>query len=119
MTTTMMNWFSPSVMHALGWALLHFLWQGTALAALAAAAMAMCARSSLRYIVGVTALGLMLLAPLTTFLVYQQHAFASSNAKSSPLAAVAWPIARGTSAASGSTLSSYGTPSLDAIPWLV
>ncbi len=119
MTTTMMNWFSPGVMQALGWALLHFLWQGTALAALAAAAMALCRRTSLRYIVGVTALALMLLAPLATFLVYQQHAFASVTAKSSPLAAVAWPIARDASAASGPTLSSRITPSLDAIPWLV
>ena len=35
--TTLMNWLSPSAMQSLGWALLHFLWQGTALAALAAA----------------------------------------------------------------------------------
>ena len=32
MTTSLMNWLSPTVMHSLGWALLHFLWQGTALA---------------------------------------------------------------------------------------
>ena len=31
---SLMNWLSPTAMHSLGWALLHFLWQGTALAAL-------------------------------------------------------------------------------------
>jgi len=30
------NWLPPNTMHALGWTLLHFLWQGTALSALAA-----------------------------------------------------------------------------------
>ncbi len=38
--TTLTNWISPGAMQSLGWALLHFLWQGAALAALAAAAMA-------------------------------------------------------------------------------
>ena len=51
--TSLMNWLSPSAMQSLGWALLHFLWQGTALAALAAGAMALCRRTSARYIVGV------------------------------------------------------------------
>ena len=37
----LMSWISPNAMHALGWALLHFLWEGTALAALAALAMAL------------------------------------------------------------------------------
>ena len=74
MTTTLMNWVSPSAMQSLGWALLHFLWQGTALAALAAAAMAVCRRASTRYLVGVGALALMLFAPVATFFFYsQQH----------------------------------------------
>ncbi len=121
---TLMNWLSPSAMQTLGWALLHFLWQGTAFAALAAAAMAVCRRASTRYLLGVSALGLMLLAPLATFLVYsQQHSGVADTAKSSPLAA-AQPTARDRDAASGSTrTSSFGrsaiAPSLDALPWLV
>jgi beta-lactamase regulating signal transducer with metallopeptidase domain len=111
-------------MQATGWALLHFLWQGTALAALAAAAMALCRRASTRYLLGVGALGLMLLAPLATFLVYsQQHSGVADTAKSSPLAA-AQATARDRDAASGSMRrSSFGrsaiAPSLDALPWLV
>ncbi len=72
-TTAMMTWISPATMHSLGWALLHFLWQGTALAALAAAAMALSRRASLRYVVGLGALVLMLLAPVATFFYSQDH----------------------------------------------
>ncbi len=114
----LMNLLSPSAMHSLGWALLHFLWQGTALAAVAAATMALCRRPSARYAIGVGALVLMLLAPLVTYFVIPQgHSGAADTAKSSPLAAAAWPTARGRDAASGST-SSPITPS-DALPWLV
>ena len=66
MITAMPHWLSPHAMHALGWSLLHFLWQGTALAALAAVLMALCRRSSARYVVGVSVLVLMSLAPLVT-----------------------------------------------------
>jgi beta-lactamase regulating signal transducer with metallopeptidase domain/uncharacterized protein YnzC (UPF0291/DUF896 family) len=123
-TTTILNWFSPNAMQSLGWALLHFLWQGTALAALAAAAMALCRRASTRYLLGVGALLLMLLAPLATFFFYsQQHSGVADTAKSSPLAA-AWPIARDRDAASGSAqhfsfARSSTAPSLEALPWLV
>jgi len=129
MTTTLTHWFSPSAMQSLGWALLHFLWQGTALAALAAGAMALCRRASTRYLLGVVALALMLLAPLATFFFYsQQHSGVADTAKSSPLAA-ARTTARDRDAASGpAERSAFGrysigrssiAPSLDALPWLV
>jgi beta-lactamase regulating signal transducer with metallopeptidase domain len=123
--TTLMNWLSPTGMHSLGWALLHFLWQGTALAALAAVAMALCRRASARYLIGVSVLLLMLLAPLATIFFYsQQHSGVADAAKSSPLAAAAWSTARGRAAAGGVAprsffLRSAIAPSLDAIPWLV
>jgi beta-lactamase regulating signal transducer with metallopeptidase domain len=61
------HWLSPSVLHSLGWTLLHFLWQGTAIAALAAVLMSLCRQASARYILAVGALILMLAAPVTTF----------------------------------------------------
>src|SRR6202050_5852567 len=82
--TTVMNVVSPTVMQSLGWALLHFLWQGTAIAAVCAAAMALCRRAATRYLFGVGALVLMLLAPLATFFFYsQQHFTAPEIARSS------------------------------------
>jgi beta-lactamase regulating signal transducer with metallopeptidase domain/uncharacterized protein YnzC (UPF0291/DUF896 family) len=119
-----MNWLSPNAMHSLGWALLHFLWQGTALAALAAGAMALCRRASTRYVLGVGALVLMLLAPLATYIFYsQQRSGVTNTVKSSALAA-AQSTARDRDAASGATQSSSFprssiAPSIDALPWLV
>ena len=43
--TSLTTWLSPNLMHALGWTLLNFLWQGTALAAMAAVLMSFCRRS--------------------------------------------------------------------------
>jgi beta-lactamase regulating signal transducer with metallopeptidase domain len=63
------SWLSPQVMHALGWALIHSLWQCLACAAVAAVLMALSRRPSVRYLVGVGALAAMLAAPVATFLV--------------------------------------------------
>ena len=112
-----LNWFSPETMHSLGWALLHFLWQGTALAALAAVAMALMQRSSTRYLTGLAALALMLFSPAATFFYSRQHAVEVT--KSSPLAAAAWPIARGNTAESGATTLNPVTQSMDTFPWVV
>jgi beta-lactamase regulating signal transducer with metallopeptidase domain len=120
---------SPNTMQSAGWALLHFLWQGTALAALAAAAMGLCRRAASRYVVAVTALALMLAAPVATFYFFSQgHSTGADTAKSSPPAAATFPIARGSAAVAGSIssspsspsyLSSAIAPSLNLLPWLV
>lgn len=117
---TMMNWLSPGAMQSLGWALLHFLWQGTALAALAAAAMALCRRASTRYLLGVSALVLMFLAPLSTFLFdSQQNSAMPKVVKSSSFVSTAWPTTKSGTAPSRSVQPSSFSPLLDALPWLV
>ena len=116
--TTLTNWISPGTMQSLGWALLHFLWQGTALAALAAAAMAVLRKPAARYLIGIGVLGLMLLCPMATFFYSQQRANSDEFVKSSSLAAAAWPIARGNAAAGGATPRAQ-IRSVDALPWLV
>jgi bla regulator protein blaR1 len=117
MITAIPHWLSPHAMHALGWSLLHFLWQGTALAALAAVLMALFQRSSARYVVGVSVLVLMSLAPLATF-SYLQHADVPSNARNStPLVSAAWPLATSTSPTIPSQ--TLRVSSSDAIAWLV
>ncbi len=110
---------SADVMHALGWALLHFLWQGTALAALAAGSMALCRRTSMRYVVGVAVLGLMLLTPVVTFLYLSQNSGVAETAKSFPLVIAVSPKARGSVVASGSMPAFPLDRSRDSLPWLV
>src|SRR5579863_9763970 len=61
--------FSPSVMRPLGWALVHFVWEGAALAALLSVAMAMCRSARTRYALAVGTLVLMVGAPVATFFV--------------------------------------------------
>ncbi len=60
-------------------AILHFLWQGLALAALASAAMALSRNSATRYAIGVAVLALMFAAPAATFLALRQQAAASAT----------------------------------------
>jgi hypothetical protein len=67
--TGLNSWLSPAVLHALGWALIHSLWQCAGVAALAALVMAFVRRPAVRYVIGVGALALMLAAPVATFLV--------------------------------------------------
>jgi beta-lactamase regulating signal transducer with metallopeptidase domain/uncharacterized protein YnzC (UPF0291/DUF896 family)/sporulation protein YlmC with PRC-barrel domain len=120
MTTGLANWISPRTMEALGWALLHFLWQGTALAALAAAAMAVCRRTQARYLLGVATLVLMLVAPIATFLFYSQQ-YQSSQELSTPslVAPQVLISASYTAEASRAVQQSSIRASLDALPWLV
>jgi beta-lactamase regulating signal transducer with metallopeptidase domain/uncharacterized protein YnzC (UPF0291/DUF896 family) len=128
-TPSTMHWISPITMRALGWTLLHFLWQGTALAALAAAAMACSRRSQVRYALGVGALILMFAAPLVTFFyaeqVYSQPSYSSvpGGTKSSPLVAAFWPTSTGrdVSSANGSSEIMQALPTAPlagALPWL-
>ncbi|MGD1080978.1 MAG: M56 family metallopeptidase [Candidatus Sulfotelmatobacter sp.] len=118
--TTLTNWFSPSAMQSLGWALLHFLWQGTALAALAAAAMGLCRRASSRYLLGVGALVLMLLAPLATFFSHSQlHSDVAEITRSSALTAADSATAKSKSAVNSFAQPSSIKPSMDVLPWLV
>src|ERR1700741_4907301 len=76
--TTLTNWLSPSTMHSLGWTLLHFLWQGTAVGAMAAVLMTACRRAPARYVLAVGALGLMLAMPAAPFLLLASTGHASS-----------------------------------------
>lgn len=61
--------FAPDVLRSLGFSLLHFLWQGAAIAALTAAALLVSRRASVRYCVAMVALVLMVSAPVVTFFI--------------------------------------------------
>jgi beta-lactamase regulating signal transducer with metallopeptidase domain len=68
---TLLNpWLSPATLRLLALALLHFLWQGAALAALADVVMSLCRTAPSRYALGVAMLTLMLAAPVATFVFF-------------------------------------------------
>jgi bla regulator protein blaR1 len=115
----LVNWLSPSTMHSLGWTLLHFLWQGTAVAALAAVLLSLCRRSSVRYAVAVGALAFMLTTPIVTFVFLVRSP--ASVAVDSYSALQTWRTAPRNIAApiSSSILPFASSFSLDALPWLV
>src|ERR1700694_623216 len=58
------------LLSALGWTLLHFLWQGLALAALGSAVMAVSRSSAVPYVAGLATLLIMFAAPVFTFLLF-------------------------------------------------
>ena len=65
--TIFANWMPPNVMQALGWTLVHFLWQGVVVAALASLAMAVSRAARTRYALAVGALILVVAMPVGTF----------------------------------------------------
>jgi beta-lactamase regulating signal transducer with metallopeptidase domain len=75
---------SLETLHALGWTLLHFVWQGAALAALLAAAFTVSRNANVRYALGIGTLILMLVAPAITF--------AWLNRAPSPVALIETPV---------------------------
>ena len=114
--STLTNWLTPSLMQSLAWTLLHFLWQGTALAALAAVLMSLCRSASSRYVLAVGALVLMLAAPVSTLFFLLPAGPSVPKGYS--------PIARAEHLAPvGVVGAAYQSPrqssALDALPWLV
>src|SRR5215472_16232663 len=63
------SWLSADLTHALGWALIHSLWQCLGLGALAAVLMVFSRRPSVRYLIATGILVAMLAAPAATFLI--------------------------------------------------
>ena len=113
----LLNLLSPSTMHFLGWTLLHFVWQGAALAALAALLMTLCRRSQTRYAIAVVALVAMLVAPAGTFYVLT-HANAASPESFEPVAQASRAMPRNISAAAPSAASQLSRLR-ESLPWPV
>jgi len=81
--TPLISWLSPGTLRLLALSLLHFLWQGAALAALAYVVTALCRSAMARYAVGVATLTLMIAAPVGTFLVFRAQEQSTRRAISS------------------------------------
>ena len=76
-----LSFISDSLVSALGWTLLHAVWQGFAVALLAAATLFLLRRASslARYWVGISALGLQIVASVFTFWFYYQPVLAVAS----------------------------------------
>jgi beta-lactamase regulating signal transducer with metallopeptidase domain len=85
--TDLTLWFAPDTLRTLGWSLLHFLWQGFALAAIASIGMTIFRRASARYIVGVLTLLAMVASVALTFvlLLNSQSALQATEAVATPV----------------------------------
>ena len=66
---SLVGWGNAETIRLMGMALLHFLWQGVAIAAAAFTGMTLVRRSTGKYVVAVAMLALMMASPVTTFLV--------------------------------------------------
>lgn len=116
------NWFSPTVMRPLGWALVHFLWQGLALAALLSVAMTVCRKASTRYVAAVVTLLLMVAAPVVTFFVLWHNTSATSASWIGAASASAVSLSHRVSALAPSGAAGAqipASPRPDALLWFV
>jgi beta-lactamase regulating signal transducer with metallopeptidase domain len=78
---------------AIAWTLLHFLWQGAAIAALAAGLRVACRTPAARYLVGMGALAAMVLSFAITFSVVSYGAAGEDAIAATPATTVAGPVA--------------------------
>jgi hypothetical protein len=67
------GWLNAETMRLIGIALLHFLWQGVAIAAAAFMVMTLVRRAAGKYVVAVGMLAVMLASPVITFLLLAQR----------------------------------------------
>lgn len=113
MTVLLDGW--SSWIEVLGWTLLHFLWQGALIGAGFAAIRALLPRErcDARYAVGLSALALLALCPLATFVsLYRETMLASAAPAAGPTGAI--------EATNAVQVAEAVWPSVDAaLPWLV
>jgi len=93
---------TTEIMRTLAWALLHFLWQGAAIAAVAAAFMFVFRKPATRYLVGVAALALMLVSFGVTFTLLSESTKAAADVSAAGAPAAASLSTLGSAAQSAS-----------------
>jgi beta-lactamase regulating signal transducer with metallopeptidase domain len=99
-----------AIVSALAWTLVHFLWEGLALALLLYIAIAFSRSSRIRYALAVSALAAMLIAPVITFLVLRQQpagtrSLSDAGYALAPLTDIGKPITGSTTSVSGTLFS--------------
>lgn len=91
--THALSWMPLDIARDLGWTLIHFSWQGAALAALLYAILPFCRSAAVRHNCALAVLALMLLAPAATFLFLHDAGGASALSASLALpVSFAWEM---------------------------
>ena len=86
------GWVNAETVRLIGMALLHFLWQGVAIAAAAFVGMTLVRRAAAKYAVSVAMLALMMASPVITFLLLaQRHDMPATTASATGLTNPAQP----------------------------
>ena len=107
---TLAHWISLETIQVLSWTLVHFLWQGAALAALLWFVLTSIRNASGRYVASVIVLVLMLAAPIATFVTLASQAGETDNPQSTRLVhSTLTPVMIATPAAEQATTSASGT----------
>jgi beta-lactamase regulating signal transducer with metallopeptidase domain len=96
-----MTLFSLQTLHAIGWTLLHFVWQGAALAALLGALLMTSRNANVRYMFGIATLILMMAAPVVTFFWLDHAATTTATIEMSAAASVHDPLAQAVPSSEG------------------
>lgn len=114
----LLDWLSPAAVSAIGWALVHSLWQGALVAGVASLAVRGLESASARYFVALLALGLVVAAPIVTVFVVWEPGV---ETWAPTLAEDAYPrfagVAAGTDRAAHGTVRWLASPR--AFAWLV
>jgi beta-lactamase regulating signal transducer with metallopeptidase domain/predicted nucleic acid-binding Zn-ribbon protein len=112
-----MNVLAPAFVSALGWALVHFLWQGLAVGMVTAVALMLLsnARPQARYAIACLALTLCVALPFVS-VIHNLHADTSIAAASTPASVAVTQVAPSLNIAS---LASWQTPLQTRLPWIV
>ncbi|HET9803581.1 MAG TPA: M56 family metallopeptidase [Candidatus Acidoferrum sp.] len=120
--TDLTSFIAPETLRTLGWSLLHFVWQGFALAAIASIALTLFRRASARYIVGVLTLLAMVTSVAITFmlLLNSQSAMQATENAATPVLVFAQKAIIGHAAQpAASGVSAAKSLSAQALPLLV
>ncbi len=80
----LMQWLTPQLVSAIGWTLIHFLWQGFALAGLLYLALPLCRSATARHDLALAVLMMMGAAPVLTFLFLHTEARSGATLIAAP-----------------------------------
>jgi beta-lactamase regulating signal transducer with metallopeptidase domain len=111
---------SNDFLHTLAWSLLHFVWQGAAIAALAAALLFVFRKPDARYLIGIGALALMFASFAVTFALVDSatHVDAIDSSARAPAAALASPQQDATAIPASMLAGSHAAMTSDNFLWV-